>query len=159
MQISDQTVVSIHYTLSNDGGEQLDSSIGDAPLVYLHGSGQIIPGLESALTGKQTGDKFKVGIAPELAYGEIDENMLQVVSKKMFDGMEIEVGMQFHADVSHGAGIVTITEINGDDITIDGNHPLAGVALNFEIEVVDVRPASAEELSHGHVHGEGGHHH
>ena len=158
MQITDKTAVSIHYTLTNDLGEQLDSSIGDAPLVYLHGVGNIIPGLEDALTGKQAGDKLTVNIAPEQAYGLIDENMVQVVSKKMFDGMEIEIGQQFHADVSHGAGIITITEINGDDITIDGNHPLAGVALNFDVEVIEVRPATADELAHGHVHGAGCHH-
>jgi FKBP-type peptidyl-prolyl cis-trans isomerase SlyD len=158
MQISDQAAVSFHYTLSNDAGEQLDSSIGDAPLFYLHGKGNIIPGLEAALEGRQAGDKFSVTIPPEQAYGVFDASMQQVVSKKMFDDLDIEVGMQFHADVSHGAGIITITEINGDDITIDGNHPLAGVALTFDVEVVEVRDASADELAHGHVHGEGCNH-
>lgn len=158
MQVTDNTAVSIHYTLTNRDGEQLDSSIGDEPLVYLHGSGNIIPGLESALTGKRIGDKFEVTVAPEQAYGEIDENMMQVVSKKMFEGMDVEVGMQFHADVSYGSGIITVTEINGDDVTIDGNHPLAGEALTFNVEVVDVRPATADELAHGHIHGAGCHH-
>jgi len=158
MQITDQTAVSFHYTLSNDAGEQLDSSIGETPLVYLHGQGNIIPGLEAALAGKQVGDKFVVTIPPEQAYGVFDASMQQVVSKKMFDDTDIEIGMQFHADVSHGAGIITITEINGDDVTIDGNHPLAGVALTFAVEVVEVRPATADELAHGHVHGAGCHH-
>ena len=158
MQITDNTAVSIHYTLTNHDGEQLDSSIGDAPLVYLHGAGNVIAGLEAALAGKKIGDKLNVTISPEQAYGAIDENMVQVVSRKMFEGMDIEVGMQFHADVSYGAGIITITEINGDDITIDGNHPLAGEFLTFDVEVVDVRPATADELAHGHVHGAGCHH-
>jgi len=159
MQISPQTAVSIHYTLTNLDGDQLDSSIGGEPLVYLHGTGNIIPGLEQALAGKQVGDKLQVSIPPEQAYGLQDDSMQQVVSKKMFEDMDIEVGMQFHADVSHGTGIITITEINGDDVTIDGNHPLAGVTLNFDVEVVAVRPATAEELAHGHVHGAGCDHH
>lgn len=159
MQITNNSAVSFHYTLTNDEGEQLDSSFGDAPLVYIHGIGNIIPGLETALAGKQVGDKFNVRIAPEQAYGIVNDAMTQVVSRKMFDGMDIEIGMQFHADVNFGSGIITITEINGDDVTIDGNHPLAGVALTFDVEVVTVRDATADELSHGHVHGEGCHHH
>lgn len=158
MQITDNTAVSIHYTLTNNDGEQLDSSIGDEPLVYLQGAGNIIPGLEAALAGKNIGDKLNVTIPPEQAYGAIDKNMVQVVSRKMFEGMDIEVGMQFHADVSYGTGIITITEIDGDDVTIDGNHPLAGESLTFDVEVIDVRPATADELSHGHVHGAGCHH-
>lgn len=158
MLITDQQAVSIHYTLTNNNGEQLDTSIGDAPLVYLHGAGNIIPGLESALTGKNVGDTFKVTIPAEEAYGVLDENMVQVVSKKMFEGMDIEIGMQFHADVSYGSGIITITEIDGDDVTIDGNHPLAGEALTFAVEVMDVRPATDEELAHGHIHGAGCNH-
>lgn len=158
MQISDKSAVSIHYTLTNQSGEQLDSSIGEAPLVYLHGAGNIIPGLEDALTGKQLGDKFKVTIAAEQAYGVASDEMVQVVSRSMFDGMDIEVGMQFHAEVSYGPGVITITHIDGDDITIDGNHPLAGVDLTFDVEVVDVREATADELAHGHVHGAGCHH-
>ena len=159
MQITNQTAVSIHYTLTNPDGDQLDSSIGGEPLVYLHGVGNIIPGLEQALAGKRVGDKLLVSIEPEQAYGLIDDTMQQVVSKKMFEGMDIELGMQFHADVSYGSGVITIIEINGDDVTIDGNHPLAGETLNFDVEVVDVRPATAEELAHGHVHGAGCDHH
>jgi FKBP-type peptidyl-prolyl cis-trans isomerase SlyD len=158
MQITDKTAVQIHYTLTNDSGEELDSSRGEEPLAYLHGIGNIIPGLEAALLGKQAGDILKVTVAPEDGYGAIDENMVQVVSKRMFDGMDIEIGMQFHADVSHGSGIITITEINGDDVTVDGNHPLAGETLIFDVEVVDVRPATADELAHGHIHGAGCHH-
>lgn len=158
MQVTDKTAVSFHYTLTNTVGEQLDSSRGEEPLVYLHGTGNIISGLEAALNGKSVGDKFNVTIPPAEAYGELVPDMVQVVSKKMFEGMDVEVGMQFHADVSHGAGIITVTEINGDDVTIDGNHPLAGETLIFDVEVVDVRPATADELEHGHVHGAGCHH-
>jgi len=153
MQITDKAAVSIHYTLTTPGGEQLDSSIGDEPLLYLHGMGNIIPGLEAALVGKSVGDKFNVSIEPAQAYGEIDPEMVQVVSKRMFEDMDLEVGMQFHADVSHGSGIITVTEIDGDDVTVDGNHPLAGETLIFDVELIDVRPATADELAHGHVHG------
>ena len=158
MQITDKAAVSIHYTLTNPGGEQLDSSVGDEPLLYLHGMGNIIPGLEAALAGKSVGDKFNVSIEPAQAYGEIDPDMVQVVSKRMFEGMELEIGMQFHADVNHGSGIITVTEIDGDDVTVDGNHPLAGETLIFAVEVMDVRPATADELAHGHVHGAGCNH-
>lgn len=158
MQITDKAAVSIHYTLTTPGGEQLDSSIGDEPLLYLHGMGNIIPGLEAALVGKSVGDKFNVSIEPAQAYGEIDPEMVQVVSKRMFEDMDLEVGMQFHADVSHGSGIITVTEIEGDDVTVDGNHPLAGETLIFDVEVIDVRPATADELAHGHVHGAGCNH-
>jgi FKBP-type peptidyl-prolyl cis-trans isomerase SlyD len=120
--------------------------------------GNIIPGLEAALVGKSVGDKFNVSIEPAQAYGEIDPEMVQVVSKRMFEDMELEVGMQFHADVSHGSGIITVTEIDGDDVTVDGNHPLAGETLIFDVEVIDVRPATADELAHGHVHGAGCNH-
>jgi len=158
MQITDKAAVSFHYTLTTPGGEQLDSSIGDEPLLYLHGMGNIIPGLEAALVGKSVGDKFIVSIEPAQAYGEIDPEMVQVVSKRMFEDMDLEVGMQFHADVSHGSGIITVTEIDGDDVTVDGNHPLAGETLIFDVEVIDVRPATADELAHGHVHGAGCNH-
>jgi FKBP-type peptidyl-prolyl cis-trans isomerase SlyD len=160
MQIADNMAVSIHYTLTNDEGEVIDSSIGDEALAYLHGNGNIISGLEIALNDKVVGDKFKVRIAAEDAYGEIEDDRIQIVAIDMFEGVdELEVGMQFQADVSSGPGVITIIGIDGDDITIDGNHPLAGVPLTFEVEVIDVRPATAEELAHGHVHGAGGHHH
>ena len=159
MQVADNTAVSIHYTLTNDQGEVLDSSDGGDALVYLHGSGNIISGLEAALLGKKVGDKFNVRIEPEDAYGVISEDMVQVISKDMFEGVDhIEVGMQFHADVSHGPGIVTVLNIDGDNVTIDGNHPLAGEALTFDVEIVEVRAATKEELDHGHIHGAGCHH-
>jgi len=159
MQVADNMAVSIHYTLTNDDGEVLDCSIGDEALVYLHGVGNIIPGLEKALHGKVAGDKFNVRIAPEDAYGELMEDMIQVISRDMFEGIDnIEVGMQFNADVSSGSGVVTVVNIEDDDITIDGNHPLAGLALTFDVEVIDVRAATQEEAAHGHIHGAGCHH-
>jgi len=159
MQVADNMAVSIHYTLTNDEGEVLDSSIGDEALVYLQGGGNIISGLENALVGKVAGDKFNVRIAPEDAYGEIMDDMIQVISRDMFEGIDdLEVGMQFHADVSHGSGIVTVVGIEDDNITIDGNHPLAGLALTFDVEVVDVRAATEEETAHGHIHSAGCHH-
>lgn len=159
MQIADNTAVSIHYTLTNDDGEVLDSSMGRDALVYLQGSGNIISGLENALKGKSVGDKFNVRIAAQDAYGEFADEMIQVISRSMFEGIDnIEVGMQFHADVNYGTGVVTVVKIDGDNITIDGNHPLAGQALTFDVEVIDIRPATKEEMAHGHIHGEGCHH-
>jgi FKBP-type peptidyl-prolyl cis-trans isomerase SlyD len=159
MQIANNTAVTIHYTLTNDAGEELDSTAGGEPMVYLHGKGNIISGLEKALNDKNTGDKFDVRIEPEDAYGEFSEDMIQVVSREMFDGIDdLEVGMQFHAAVNSGSGIVTIMKIDGDDITIDGNHPMAGLALNFAIEIVGVRLATKDENSHGHIHGAGCNH-
>lgn len=156
MQIADKMAVSIHYTLTNAAGEQLDSSIGSDALVYLHGTGSIISGLEKALLGKTAGDTLNVSIEPADAYGEYNENMVQVIPRKMFEGIDkVEVGMQFHADANNGPGVVTVTKVEDDDITIDGNHPLAGEALTFDVEVVEVRAATEDELSHGHVHGEG----
>ncbi|WP_031435519.1 FKBP-type peptidyl-prolyl cis-trans isomerase [Methylomarinum vadi] len=158
MQITDNTAVSIHYTLTNSVGETLDSSVGSEPLVYLHGAGNIISGLEDALTGKTPGDKFNVTVEPEDAYGEKRAEMIQVVPKSMFGDMPVEEGMQFQAEVSHGPGIITVIHIDGEEVTIDGNHPLAGEALTFDVEVMDVREASEDEIAHGHIHGEGGHH-
>ena len=159
MQVADNMAVSIHYTLTTDTGEEIDSTIGGEPLVYLHGRGNIITGLEKALDNKTVGEKFNVRIEPAEAYGEFSEDKIQVVSREMFDGIDnIEVGMQFHAAVNSGSDIITVTKIEGDNITIDGNHPLAGQALTFVIDVVGVRLATKEEISHGHIHGAGCHH-
>lgn len=159
MQVANNMAVSIHYTLTNDEGEVIDSSIGSDALVYLHGTGNIISGLERELVGKSVGEQFTVRILAEDAYGEFMPERVQVIPRSMFEGIDhLEVGMQFHADVSAGPGIVAIVDIDGDDITIDGNHPLAGVPLTFDVEIVEIRPATAEELDHGHVHGAGCHH-
>ena len=161
MLIANQHVVAIDYTLSNDAGEVIDSSAGAEPLVYLHGAGNIIAGLEKALAGKAVGDELDVSIEPEEAYGEYSAELITNLGREMFEGVdELEVGMQFHASAPDGGmQIVTIRDIDGDQVTIDGNHPLAGQQLNFKVKVVSVRAASEEELAHGHVHGEGGHQH
>lgn len=161
MQIAANKAVSIDYTLTNENGEVIDSSAGGAPLAYLHGAHNIIVGLEKALEGKQAGDELEVTVEPEEAYGEYSAELVAVLNRSMFEGVDqLEVGMQFHASAPDGGmQIVTIRDIEGDDVTVDGNHPLAGQRLNFKVKVVDVRDANAEELAHGHVHGAGGHHH
>lgn len=161
MQIADKTVVAIDYTLSNDEGEVLDSSEGAQPLAYLHGAANIIPGLEQALTGKSAGDELEVSVEPELAYGEYSLELVATLNRSMFEGVdELLPGMQFHASAPDGGmQIVTIRDVDGDDVTVDGNHPLAGQRLNFKVKVVSVREATGEELEHGHAHGEGGHQH
>lgn len=159
MKNTKNPVVSIHYTLTNKTGEQLDSSIGSEPLSYLHGAGNIIPGLEKALSETSVGDKLTVTIEATDAYGERNEAQMQTVAKEMFQGIDkIEVGMQFQADSSSGPAMVTITKIEGDNITIDGNHPLAGEQLTFAVEVMDIRPATETEIEHGHIHGAGCNH-
>ncbi len=161
MLIANQHVVAIDYTLSNDAGEVIDSSAGAEPLVYLHGAGNIIAGLENALAGKAVGDELEVSIEPEDAYGEYSAELITNLGREMFEGVEeLEVGMQFHASAPDGGmQIVTIRDVDGDQVTIDGNHPLAGQQLNFKVKVISVRAASEEEVAHGHVHGEGGHQH
>jgi len=160
MQIAEKTVVSIHYTLTNAEGETLDSSVGQEPLVYLHGSNNIIAGLEAALLGKVVGDTLQVSVEPADGYGEMRDELVQEVDRSAFVGVEdIDVGMQFMAQTPWGEQPVTVVKLEGENITLDGNHPLAGQVLNFDVEVVDIREASTEELDHGHVHGEGGHHH
>jgi FKBP-type peptidyl-prolyl cis-trans isomerase SlyD len=160
MEITQQRVVTIHYTLTNDAGEVLDSSRGADPLAYLHGAGNIIPGLENALAGKRAGDKLTVRVEPAQGYGERDDRLVQSVPRRAFQGIaDIQPGMTFHAESSNGPMRVTVTRVAGDMVTVDGNHPLAGEHLNFDVEVADVRTATDEELSHGHVHGPGGHQH
>lgn len=160
MLISLHKVVHIHYTLTNENGDVLDSSRGDEPLAYIHGLGNIISGLEAALTGRSVGDRFQVSIPPQEAYGAHDEELVQVVPKSAFPGVsEILPGMQFRAEASDGVQLVTVLGVEGDNVTLDGNHPMAGLTLNFDVEVTDVRDATAVEIDHGHVHGAGGHHH
>lgn len=160
MEIANQRVVYIHYTLTNDAGEVLDSSQGGEPLAYLHGSSNIIPGLENALTGKQAGDKLNVKVAPAQGYGERNEQLIQEVPRRAFQGIsDIQPGMSFQAQSSQGPTRVVVTRVVGDMVTVDGNHPLAGENLNFDVEVTEVRAATEEEMTHGHVHGPGGHHH
>ncbi|MDH5425527.1 MAG: peptidylprolyl isomerase [Gammaproteobacteria bacterium] len=159
-KIAKNTVVSLDYTLTNDAGDVLDKS-ENGQFVYLHGSNNIIPGLEAALTDKTLNDEFKVSIEADDAYGQKDDSKKQVVGREMFEpGSPIEVGTQFHAQSPEGDMLViTVTDVAGDEITIDGNHPLAGERLHFDVKVTDIREASEEEVAHGHVHGPDGHHH
>lgn len=160
MQITQDAVVSIHYTLTDDKGETIDSSAGGEPLTYLQGHGNLIPGLENALDGKQAGDKLQVKIAPADGYGEYNKALVQSVPRRSFKGIkDVRVGMQFQVQGDGGPRAVTVTHIQGDMVAVDGNHALAGQNLNFAVEVTEVRAATDEELSHGHVHGPGGHHH
>jgi FKBP-type peptidyl-prolyl cis-trans isomerase SlyD len=160
MQIAERCVAAFHYTLTNEQGEIIDSSAGREPLTYLHGVGNIVPGLEREMTGKRAGDTFNVVVAPEEGYGVHHAGLVQKVPLAAFQGVEqVEPGMQFQANGPQGPMTVTVAAVDGDTVTIDGNHPLAGQALHFAVEITDVREASAEELQHGHVHGPGGHHH
>lgn len=160
MQISQNTVASIDYKLTDGDGQVLDTSEGREPLNYLHGAGNLIPGLESALEGSAPGEEVSVTVDPSEGYGERDENLIQQVPKSAFEGVDqIEAGMRFQATDEQGQGrVVTVTGVQDEEVTVDANHPLAGVPLNFDVNVVDVREASAEEIEHGHVHtGEGDH--
>jgi FKBP-type peptidyl-prolyl cis-trans isomerase SlyD len=160
MVVAADKVVLIHYTLTNDEGKVLDSSSGGEPLAYIHGHGNLIPGLERELEGKAAGDKLTVKIAPADGYGERDAKLLQRVPRRSFGGTAPKAGMQFQAQTSSGeTRIATVTGIQGDMVSVDMNHPLAGETLNFDVEITDIRDATAEELEHGHVHGPGGHHH
>jgi len=156
MQITSGKVVAIDYTLTDDKKQTLDTSEGGEPLTYLHGNDQIIFGLEKALNGKKAGDSFSVRIEPEEGYGVRDDSKLMTVPRSKVQGVpNLKEGMQLQA----GKQVVTVTKIAGDEITLDGNHPLAGEVLNFDVTVRDVRAATEEEIAHGHVHGPGGHHH
>ncbi len=159
MQVAANAVVAFDYVLTAPDGKVIDSNEGAGPLAYIHGQGQIIPGLEAALEGRTTGDAFQVTVPPEKAYGVRDSALVQVVSRDMFESVnELEVGMRFRASLEDGEHVFTIVGLDDKQVTIDGNHPLAGTTLKFDVKVVEVRAATAEELDHGHVHGAGGHH-
>jgi len=156
MQITKNKVAAIHYTLTDNKGTVIDSSAGRDPLYYIHGSGNLIIGMEEGLEGKSKGDKFQLKIAPAKGYGEKDPGMIQKVPRSAFGDQEVKTGMKFS---TNQGGVVTVTEVGLESVTVDANHELAGVELNFDVEVMEVRNATAEEISHGHVHGAGGHHH
>ena len=160
MKIEKNKVVSIDYTLTDHDGVVIDTSQGREPLKYLHGTGALISGLEKELEGKKAGAKLDVVIKPEEGYGVRNEELLQKVPKEHFPTEpEIQAGMQFQANGPQGPILVTVINVNDTEVTVDGNHPLAGVLLNFKVEVKEVRDATEEEVSHGHAHGEGGHQH
>ena len=156
MTIQLKSVVAIHYTLTNDEGTELDSTIGADPMVYMHGAGNIISGLELALLGKDTGDKVKATVKPAEGFGELLADMVQTVPRSLLEEENIEVGMHFNTQTEHGPLAFTIKEIREDEVVVDGNHPLAGQTLHFDVSIEAVREATPEELTHGHVHG-GGH--
>jgi FKBP-type peptidyl-prolyl cis-trans isomerase SlyD len=156
MQISKHKVASIHYTLTDNEGKILDSSSGREPLNYIHGIGNLIPGMEEGLEGKSIGDKVVLKVAPEKGYGVKSDQMIQKIPRASFGGQPVNVGMQFQTNRGE---VVTVTHVGLDQITVDANHPLAGVELNFDVEVLEVRNATEDEIAHGHVHGPGGHHH
>lgn len=159
MTIEKNSVVSFHYTVSDVDGGRIESSHGQEPLVILHGAGNIIPGLEAALEGKAAGDKVEAIIRPEDAYGERREDFVQRVPKKYFKETRLEPGMTVGIQTGQGPRMVTVLKVGMSVVDVDLNHPMAGKTLKFDIEILDVRAASEEEIAHGHVHGEGGHHH
>ncbi|MGY3039326.1 FKBP-type peptidyl-prolyl cis-trans isomerase SlyD [Rhodanobacter sp. TND4EL1] len=160
MQIAPNSVAAFHYTLTDDEGQVIDSSTGRDPLTYLHGKGQIVPGLEKQMEGRAVGDKFNVDVAPEEGYGVHQPELMQQVPREAFQGVEdIQPGMQFQGNGPEGQINVTVSKVENGIVFVDANHPLAGKTLHFAIEVADVRDATAEELEHGHVHGAGGHQH
>ncbi len=156
MQITKNTVAAIHYTLRDNEGNVIDTSSGLEPLNYLHGAGNLIAGMEEGLEGKSKGDKFQLKIEPAKGYGEKDPAMVQQVPRSAFGDQDVRPGMKF--STNHG-NVVTVTHVGLENVTVDANHELAGVELNFDVEVMEVRNATNEEISHGHVHGPGGHHH
>ena len=160
MKIAARTVAQFHYTLTDDAGTVIDSSRGGDPLTYLHGGGQIVPGLEKMMEGKVKGDAFKADVSPEEGYGQRIEALLQTAPRAMFPpDVNPEVGMQFQAESNMGPVMVTVVAVEGETVTLDGNHALAGQTLHFDVEVHSVREATTDEVLHGHAHGEGGHHH
>lgn len=151
MEITDGRVATIHYTLTNDAGDVVDKSAPDAPLSYLHGAGNIVPGLEKALSGKQVGDSLKAEVPPEQGYGPRHDGMVQQVPRTAFPDVEVKPGMQFEARTERGPLLVTVTGMDEENVTVDGNHPLAGKTLNFAVEVANVREATEQEANNGHV--------
>lgn len=162
MKIEDKKVVSFHYTLTSDGGETLDSSRErDEPMLYLHGASNIIPGLEKALDGREAGDSFQVTVPPEEAYGPRREaNVQRLTLKKLgLKPTQLKPGMILNLQTSQGPAQVTVLKVGRFNVDVDANHPLSGMNLNFDVEIVEVRDASEEEAEHGHAHGPGGHQH
>jgi len=161
MTVKKDAVVEMHYTLKNDSGDVIDSSKGQEPMPFIQGHGNIIPGLESALEGSKVGDKLDVSIEPEDGYGLRMQDAIQEIPSSELQGVnEVKVGMQLQSQDQDGnAFLVTVTKVEDDKITVDANHPLAGETLHFSVNIESIRKAEAEELSHGHVHVDGHHHH
>ncbi|MDN3652107.1 peptidylprolyl isomerase [Thalassotalea ponticola] len=157
MKIANDKVVIMHYAVMDKEENLIDSSYDSQPLAFIHGTGFLIPGLEDALQDKQQGDTFVVDIAADDAYGQRHDGLVQTVPKALFAGIDdLDVGMQLRAQTDQGEQTVIVIGMEDDQITVDGNHPLAGIDLKFDVEIIEVRDATSEELAHGHVHGEGG---
>ncbi|HEY7087736.1 MAG TPA: peptidylprolyl isomerase [Tepidisphaeraceae bacterium] len=158
MQIARNTVATIDYTLTDPDGQVLDSSKGGQSFAYLHGAGGIIPGLEDALEGKTPGEQVSVTVPPEQGYGQRDEALVRDISRQAFQGVDqVKPGMQFRAQGRDGQQqLITVVSVGDDRVKIDGNHPLAGITLKFDVDVKDVRPATQDEIAHGHAHSEAG---
>ena len=152
-------VVTFHYTLTDQTGKVHDTSRGDEPLTFLQGSGHIIPGLENALLGFKKGDKKEVTVSYPEAYGPYDQTLIYEVPRTKFPDGQIQIGDRFQIGKGDQYQIVTVIEVSEERVVLDANHPLAGKDLTFAVEMMDIRPATPEEISHGHVHGQGGHHH
>lgn len=153
MKISKDKVVSIHYTLTNDNGDVVDSSVDRGePLKYIHGHNNLIPGMENGLEGSQQGDKLTIDVEPKDGYGEVREELIQQVPRAQFGEQEIAPGMKFNAQTQQGPIMVTVKEVTPENITVDANHDLAGENLHFDVEVIEIREATDSEISHGHVH-------
>jgi FKBP-type peptidyl-prolyl cis-trans isomerase SlyD len=160
MTVSEKMVVDFHYTLSSDAGEQLESSRERDPMSYLHGAGNIIPGLEKAMEGRAAGDRFTVNVPPEEAYGERNPGNIQRIPLKRLGNIpRPRPGQVLGLQTNQGPAQVTVVKVGRFNVDVDANHPLAGHTLNFDVEIVSVREATEEELSHGHAHGPGGHQH
>jgi FKBP-type peptidyl-prolyl cis-trans isomerase SlyD len=152
-EVANDAVVEFEYTLTDKEGKVLDKSEGRGPLAYIQGKQNIVPGLEKQMTGKKVGDKFTANVPCGEAYGEYHEGMVQAVDKSQFDGVDnLQIGMQFQVQTEQGLILVMVKEIQEDKVVLDGNHPLAGVDLTFDVEVVSLRAATEEELAHGHLH-------
>jgi FKBP-type peptidyl-prolyl cis-trans isomerase SlyD len=161
LTIGDGKVVTIHYTLRDDDGDVVDSSVGDDPLAYVHGTGGIVEGLEQEIAKHSIGDSFKVVVPPAQGYGDVEGPGPRPIPRRAFPSdVEIEPGMQFFVRDEDGEPLpLWVVEVDGEQVFVDTNHPLAGETLHFEVEILGVREATAEELEHGHVHGPGGAHH
>jgi FKBP-type peptidyl-prolyl cis-trans isomerase SlyD len=159
MQIAPRTAVTIEYTLKDDSGKVVDSSEGKKPLTYLHGLGNLVPGLEKALEGKAAGESLEVTLSAEEGYGHRDETLIRKLPVRKLADKNPQPGRRTRAQFEDGYRFALVTAVSGDYATVDGNHPLAGMALHFAVKVVSVREATADELEHGHAHGEGGHKH
>ena len=160
MTAENTKVIGFHYTLKNDAGEVLDSSDGGHPMLYLAGSGQILPALDAAMQTLAVGDKKSVTLSPKDGYGEVNAGLKMNVKLGQFpEGTEVKPGLQFRINSEPNSPMFRVINVLGEEVFIDGNHPLAGEALHFDVEITESRAATEDEIAHGHAHGAGGHHH